>query len=111
MRGTAELMQARLDGVPVQRIDIDLTGMQLQAGVDALDGLCVGLLLADPIDTAPRCDLRAVRGVAVAIFAPDYERAMPFFDACMEHGAARVSVLCPQYVATYDGEKVREWEL
>ena len=111
MRGTVEVLQARLDGVPMHRIDIDLTGVRLLAGVENVEGECVGVLLADEIDTAPRCDLRAVRGVPVAIFGPSYSRAWPFLDACMEHGASRVSVLCPQYVATYDGEKVREWEL
>ncbi len=111
MRGTVEVLQARLEGVPLHRIDIDLTGVRLLAGVENVEGECVGVLLADEIDTAPRCDLRAVRGVPVAIFGPSYSRAWPFLDACMEHGASRVSVLCPQYVATYDGENVREWEL
>ena len=111
MRGEAEVLQARLDGVSLLRIDIDLTGANLLSGVESVGGECVGVLLADDIDTAPRCDLRAVRGMPVAIFGPSYERALPFFAACMEHEASRVSVLCPEYVATYDGQKVREWEL
>jgi len=111
MRGIDDVMTARLSGLQVARIDIDLTGAAPVAGVEMADGVLVGVLVAEPIDTAPRCDLRAVRGVPVAIFGPNYSRAWPFLDACMEHGASRVSVLCPQYVATYDGEKVREWEL
>lgn len=111
MRGIDDVMTARLSGLQVARIDIDLTGAAPVAGVEMADGVLVGVLVAEPIDTAPRCDLRCVRGVPVAIFGPNYSRAWPFLDACMEHGASRVSVLCPQYVATYDGEKVREWEL
>ena len=111
MRGTQDVLDARLQGAELQRIDIDLTGAAVTAGVENVDGVLVGLLLADEVDTAPRCDLRAVRGAPVAIFGPSYERAWPFFDACMEHGASRVSVLCPRYASTYDGEKVREWEL
>lgn len=111
MRGIDDVMTARLSGLQVARIDIDLTGAAPVAGVEMADGVLVGVLLADDVDTAPRCDLRCVRGVPVAIFGPSYSRAWPFLDACMEHGATRVSMLCPDHVVTFDGERVREWAL
>ena len=111
MRGTQDVLEARLQGAELQRIDIDLTGAAVTAGVENVDGVLVGLLLADEVDTAPRCDLRCVRGAAVAIFGPSYRRAWPFLDACMEHGATRVLMLCPDHVVVFDGERVREWAL
>lgn len=111
MRGAQDVLEARLQGLELQRIDIDLSGAAGIAGVENVGGILVGLLLADEVDTAPRCDLRCVRGVPVAIFGPSYSRAWPFLDACMEHGARRVSMLCPDRVVTFDGERVREWEL
>lgn len=111
MRGIDDVMTARLSGLQVARIDIDLTGAAPVAGVEMADGVLVGVLVAEPIDTAPRCDLRCVRGVPVAIFGDEYRRAMQFLDACMEHGAHRVSMLCPTEVVTYDGERVSEWAM
>lgn len=111
MRGIDEVMAARLSGLQVARIDIDLTGAAPAAGLEMAGGVLVGVLIADDIDTAPRCDLRCVRGLHVVIFGDEYRRSMQFLDACMEHGAQRVSMLCSDDVVTFDGEKVREWAM
>lgn len=111
MHGAESVLQARLDGLTLDRIDIDLTGVGRWYGVENCSGSMVGILLVEPIETAPRCDLRGVRGLPVAIFAPSYQRGLPFLDACMEHGASRVSLLAPDEVVTYDGKELKQWEM
>lgn len=114
MLGQDVVQSVRLMGGRLKRIDIVIDGVlpTPSAGVENLgDELC-GVLLVDEVDTAPRCDLRCVRGVPVLLVGPSLGRVMPFADACIDHGATRVSVACPDDAMTYtplDGLKA--WAL
>lgn len=114
MRGAAELAAARLRGVPVSRVDvlIDDELRKSVIGVENVLGDVVAVLHVESIDTAPRCDLRAVRGVPVLIVSASMERATPFAESCADHGAERVYVACPHDVLTYtEAEGLKAWEL
>lgn len=111
MTGLESLQNVRLEGLPVHRLTIEIDSTA-SPGTWQASGETESVLCIEKTDSAPRCDLRLARGLAVSIFAPSYARGWPFADAVIEHEPAEVTFHAADMAARWTPEKgLVAWDL
>ena len=114
MRGLDGLHEARMQAFPIRRVDVDLLAAGFPGGIvlDAGGQSATAHLVVDEVETAPRCDLRLVRGLPVQVLAPTSDRGMPFVAVAIDHGATRVTLSARDCACCWTPQKgIETWEL
>ena len=115
MIGATEVIEARIKGIWIDRIDIEVVGdlavCRGRVAVDGSLGVTVGEVYFGPSDHVGTADLRFVQGVPVMAYVPDLQTGPALMSRAVDAGAAWVGVIAPRYAARFDGNGVVEWDL
>ena len=110
MRGTSELIKARLSGDCPKVVNVDLDLPTLPT--------CVGRIQVETDDRLSSADLRCVQGLTVAVSGEVADRAHAFAALCKQSGAARVITTisrrttggCFEVVEVVDTKGILTWK-
>lgn len=110
MRGHDQIIAARLAGLPLKRIDIDVGGKA--HGIENVCGELVGLLAVEEKPSAARLDLRCCHGLPVVVIADTYEAGWPIAERVIEHAPVSLTFAAEDMAATYTPQGgLQAWEL
>lgn len=119
MRGGAELLEARLAGVRIVRLDVDVVREYgslpyewARPGVENRSGRLVARVEVSDVDDVQRVDLRAAKGLPVSIHAYDFGRGWALVDHLIANGCLPIALHAPDCAAYVDRNgEVRSWDL
>lgn len=114
MRGAAEIVAARLFGVPVASVVIDRISSPPAPSwpvLEASGGEVVGRIEVYDSDTVASLDLRCCHGLRVSIYAPTYATGWSLAERAMECEPSELIFAAQDFAAHYDGERLQAWEM
>ena len=119
MRGGAELLEARLAGVRITRLEADVVREYgslpyewARTGVENRAGRLVARVEVSDVDDVARVDLRAARGLPAYIHTYDFGRGWALVDHLIACECLPIALHAPDCAAYVDeNAEVRSWDL
>jgi len=119
MRGHDAITAARLRGIPVSRVSIEVLPEPPHRAYDwqrpgiEVDGHeIVGRIEVYADDVAEALDLRCCHGLPVQVLSPSYSAGWPIAARAVEAEPARLTFCAPDYAGRYSNEwGLQAWEL
>lgn len=117
MRGQDAIVKARLAGLRLSRIDVDVlpSGFKRERwekpGIEWLAGVPVGRIEVDQRENAALLDLRCCRGLPVLVLAPSYADGWPVAQRIADVEPASLTFCAPDMAVRLTDEGMEAWEL
>lgn len=118
MRGIEPIVSARLVGMPVDRIDIEVLQEKPQnrrrwtpPGLEAFGRSVIGRVEVYADDNPLTLDLRCCYGLPVLVLADSYDTGWPVAQRAIDCDPASLNFAAADYVARYANGRLEAWEM
>lgn len=118
MRGAEAVIAARLDGMPIARIDVEVLPAKPQSrrrwtppGLEAEAGALVGRIEVYPDDNPLTLDLRCCYGLPVLVVAHSYDAGWPVAQRAIDCDPASLNFAAPDYAVRYANGEMQAWAM
>jgi len=117
MRGHEAIVEARLDGVSIARVDVDILPGDAQRarwqkpGLEVLADVVVGRVEVRAEENAALLDFRCCHALPVLILAPSYAQGWPFAQRIADVGPASMTFCAPEIAVRINDEGMAGWEM
>lgn len=119
MRGDQALIAARLRGIQLHRIDVEVLAAEpanrngwTPPGLDTEDGQWLGRIEIYASDNLRTLDMRCCHGAAVRVIADSYAIGWPVVERIAEAEPARITFASPEMAALYTPDQgLQAWDM
>lgn len=117
MRGHDAIVKARLAGLSLSRIDVDVlpSGVKLdrweKPGIEWLGGVPVGRIEVDEAENPALLDMRCCHGLPVLVLAASYADGWPVAERVADAGPESLAFCALDMAVRVNEEGMQAWEM
>jgi len=118
MRGAEAITAARLDGMPITRIDIELLAGKPEGrrrwtppGLEVLGRSVIGRIEVYADDNPLTLDLRCCYGLPVLVLAESYDTGWPVAERAIDCEPVSLHFAVPDYLVRYANGRMDAWSM
>jgi hypothetical protein len=117
MRGHEAIVQARLSGIRLARVDVEVLTQGAdrhgwgRPGVEWLGDMPVGRIEVEESENPALLDLRCCHGLPVLVLASSYAAGWPVAERVADASPERLHFCAADMAVRYDHEGMQAWEM